>query len=201
VRKKLTYEFVRDKFEKENYTLLSEEYIGNKAKLAYRCNKGHEHSIVWSDWQQGYRCSYCARRAKPLLEQVIKAFEEEGYILLSEEYINSKTKLYYICPNGHKHSIRWFSWQGGISCEPYCIDWTKEYKEYIRIRDGNKCLNPTCSSNSRLTIHHIDYNKKNCGPDNLITICNSCNIKANTDREWHMFWYRALLFRRYNYTY
>ena len=27
------------------------------------------------------------------------------------------------------------NWRGGISCEPYCQDWTKEYKEYIKERD------------------------------------------------------------------
>ncbi|MEA3341751.1 MAG: NUMOD3 domain-containing DNA-binding protein, partial [Chloroflexota bacterium] len=78
-------------------------------------------------------------------------------------------------------------WKGGISCEPYCQAWSdKEYKESIKQRDEYRCQNPYCyNTTKRLNIHHIDYNKKNCGPDNLITLCVGCNARANKDRECH----------------
>lgn len=90
------------------------------------------------------------------------------------------------------------NWKGGISCEPYCDVWTdKEYKESIKDRDGYKCLNPACFGNiHRLSVHHIDYNKKNCGPENLIILCTSCNSRANSEREWHESWYKAIIYRR-----
>jgi len=91
-------------------------------------------------------------------------------------------------------------WKGGISTEPYCINWTKEFKEYIKERDGYRCLNPYCyNSDDILAVHHIDYNKKNCHPSNLITVCRSCNSRANKDRDWHKAWYQAIINRRYNY--
>ena len=31
----------------------------------------------------------------------------------------------------------------------------------------------------KLCIHHIDYDKKNNNPENLITLCNSCHTKTN----------------------
>ena len=43
---------------------------------------------------------------KLTIEFVRESFEAEGYELLTEEYIGSKQKLDYICPKGHKHSIR-----------------------------------------------------------------------------------------------
>jgi hypothetical protein len=91
------------------------------------------------------------------------------------------------------------NWKGGISCEPYCEQWKdEEYKESIKERDGYICLNPECNKNSnRLSIHHIDYNKKNCHPLNLITLCVSCNSKANTNRKWHEEWYKAIISKRY----
>ena len=91
------------------------------------------------------------------------------------------------------------NWKGGISCEPYCAAWLdKEYKESIKERDGYKCLNPCCSKNSeRLCIHHINYIKKDCSPFNLITLCVSCNTKANSDREWHKAWYKIIIQKRY----
>ena len=85
----------------------------------------------------------------------------------------------------------------------YCSEWDfKEFKDLIKYRDRFVCLNPDCwGTAGRLAIHHIDYNKKNCELRNLITICTSCNSRANTDREWYTSWYQAILSRRYNYKY
>jgi hypothetical protein len=220
---KLTYDTVRESFESKGYILLSTEYVNNATKLNYKCPKGHEHSIAWNHWQEDRGCPTCAGNNKPVIEHIIRFFEKEDYTLLSTEYINARTKLDYKCPNGHENSIRWGnwnqgkrcptcknikfsgsgnpSWKGGISYEPYCPIWSdKEYKQDIRNRDGNKCLNPTCKKKDhRLHIHHINYNKKSCSPSNVITLCGSCNTTANNNREWHTAWYKALMYMRYNY--
>ncbi len=223
---KPTYEFVKTSFESEGYTLLSKEYINNRQKLDYICPKGHKHSISWSNWKQGNRCAICAKNVKFSLTFVKEQFNKEGYTLLSDNYINQKQKLYYRCKFEHEHSITfsdWYnggyrcptcyaikisgsgnpSWKGGISLEPYCDAWKdKEYKQDLRDRDGNRCLNPYCYGTDKvLAIHHVDYNKKNCHPSNLITVCNSCNKRANFDRAWHKSWYQAILRQRYNYNY
>ncbi len=222
---KFTLEQVRESFNKEDYILLSKNYINANTKLDYKCSKGHEHSIKWNDWQQGQRCAYCAGNIKLTIEQVRASFEKDNYILLSNEYVNTETKLNFRCAKGHEHSMEWHGWQrgnrcstcaninsslnqmgdknhqwqGGISFEPYCEIWRdKAYKQDIRNRDGNRCLNPACNKNgSKLHIHHIDYNKKNCNPNNLITVCNSCNSSANKDRDWHTTWYQAIIKNRY----
>ncbi len=222
---KLTIEQVSESFTKYGYKLLSKEYIGNKTKLNYQCSKYHEHSIKFNDWQQGHRCPTCAGLTKLTLDQVRYSFESTGYSLLSKEYKNSKTKLDYRCSEGHEHEITWGNWMmgcrcptcsdlnrfgsgnprwlGGVSYEPYCPIWSdNEYKKDIRLRDGNKCLNPDCWKKDKvLSVHHIDYNKKSCSPKNLITICRSCNARANFHREWHTAWYQALMYRRYKYEY
>lgn len=91
------------------------------------------------------------------------------------------------------------NWKGGIACEPYCDAWLdKDFKENIKERDGNICLNPACDGTcDRLCLHHINYNKKDCRPSNLITICISCNGKANSNRNWHKSWYKTILYNRY----
>ena len=95
-----------------------------------------------------------------------------------------------------------YNWKGGKSQEEYCVLWyDKDYKESIKIRDNYKCLNPECSSGECLHIHHINYNKKDCSPKNLITVCRSCNTKANYNRKWHKKWYQAIMYRRYGYIY
>jgi hypothetical protein len=48
-------------------------------------------------------------------------------------------------------------------------------------RDNNKCQ--LCHKVSNL-VHHIDYNKKNCKENNLITLCRGCNSKVNINRDY-----------------
>ncbi len=82
-------------------------------------------------------------------------------------------------------------WQGGISKLPYSQEWTEELKEKIRIRDHFGCQNCGMTEEEHLIVngrilpvHHIDYNKENCKEDNLITLCVSCNSRANFNREY-----------------
>lgn len=72
-----------------------------------------------------------------------------------------------------------YAWKGGISFEPYSLDWTETLRRSIRERDKYTCK--ICSkqqSNRAHDIHHIDENKKNCNPINLITLCISCHRKT-----------------------
>ena len=222
---RMSLDFIKSEFEKEGYQLLTTEYKNAHCKLDYICPNGHRHSITWYGWKYGYRCPYCYGNIKYSMDFIRSEFEKEGYQLLTAEYKGAHEKLNYVCPNGHESFITWnkwnrgqrcqvcyhirnsgpnnTSWKGGVSFEPYCPIWKdKEYKSDIKLRDGNQCLNPYCSHNDKkLVIHHIDYDKKNCAPHNLITVCRSCNARANIDREWHTSWYRKILSRRYNYKY
>jgi hypothetical protein len=82
------------------------------------------------------------------------------------------------------------SWRGGICNEPYCREFTPDFKDIIKSRDNYTCQNPDCWGMSNiLTVHHINYIKKDCEPSNLICLCNSCNSRANSDREsWQQFY-------------
>jgi len=84
------------------------------------------------------------------------------------------------------------NWHGGVSKEPYPFDFDKELKESIRKRDNYKCLlcgKPEIEDMKKLHIHHIDYDKKNLDPKNLISLCNSCHSKTVAHRE---FWKNKL---------
>lgn len=77
------------------------------------------------------------------------------------------------------------SWKGGISYEAYGREWTSELKTEIRKRDKFVCQ--VCGKNG-YDVHHIDYVKKNCIEQNLITLCRSCHAKTNFNREhWQAF--------------
>lgn len=82
-------------------------------------------------------------------------------------------------------------WKGGKSFEVYPIDWTKTLRKSIRERDKYTCQ--LCSeqqTDEAFIVHHIDYNKLNCSPDNLITLCRKCHAKTNQNRDyWIKYFY------------
>lgn len=118
--KKYTFEFIKNNFKKYGYELLENSYTNAHQKLRYKCPKGHKHNITWNHWQQGHRCPYCDGQSKPTIEFIKAEFKKEGYTLLTKKYINSQQKLEYICPKGHKHSIRWSNWKNGKARCIYC---------------------------------------------------------------------------------
>ena len=69
------------------------------------------------------------------------------------------------------------SWKGGLSFEPYSVDWTKTLKRAVKERDHYICQ--ICEIQDDLVVHHIDCNKKNCDMNNLITICRKCHSKIH----------------------
>lgn len=89
------------------------------------------------------------------------------------------------------------SWNGGSSFEPYCHKFNEKLKERIRDRDNRTCQGCGVKENgTKLSIHHIHYDKENCYPD-LIAVCRSCNSKANSIRNWYEIYYmRKLLFNK-----
>ena len=75
-------------------------------------------------------------------------------------------------------------WQGGITKKKYTVDWTNKLRISIRERDCYQCK--ICGENQgdkAFPVHHIDYNKENCDPKNLITLCVSCHAKTNVNRD------------------
>jgi hypothetical protein len=91
------------------------------------------------------------------------------------------------------------NWKNGISYEPYpAIFVDKRFKAGIKERDNFTCQNPECpKTDSVLVIHHIDYVKSNCEPENLITLCNNCNSKANANREFWQAGYSEIIRLKY----
>jgi len=101
--------------------------------------------------------------------------------------VSSKTKLKisenHADVSGNKNP----RWNGGSSLEVYPSIFNKILKALIRERDNHICqeCGKTEQENGRkLAVHHIDYKKKNCNEDNLISLCHSCHNKTNTDRPY-----------------
>ena len=53
-----------------------------------------------------------------------------------------------------------------------------KYTRTKEVRERNKLA----SIGHKLDVHHINYDKKNCSSDNLISLCHSCHLKTNYNR-------------------
>lgn len=86
------------------------------------------------------------------------------------------------------------NWLGGKSFELYGLDFDKQHKQAIRYKDNYRCqhcfrheseLRTTTNKPYKLAIHHIDYDKKNNKPENLISLCRPCHAQTNYKRnDW-----------------
>ena len=83
---------------------------------------------------------------------------------------------------GEKH----YNWQGGKSFETYGLEFNDELREKIRERDDKTCQECKYTEKQlgyNLGVHHIDYDKKNNNPNNLISLCRNCHGKTNYNRQ------------------
>jgi len=79
-----------------------------------------------------------------------------------------------------------WNWKGGMSFKSYSANWTEDLKRAIRKRDKYTCQ--LRGGEPAICVHHIDYDKQNCNPDNLITLCRKCHAKTNFNREyWELY--------------
>lgn len=84
----------------------------------------------------------------------------------------------------------------GLSNLPYPLEFNEDLKLEIRTRDEFECQNCDMTEEEHLTVwgivlivHHIDYNKQNYEKENLTSLCNQCNVRANYNRNyWEQFY-------------
>lgn len=106
----------------------------------------------------------------------------EKHYLWGKHLPESHKKNVSIATSGEKNHC----WQGGKSFETYGLEFNNILKDKIRERDNFTCQECNYSEdklNYKLSIHHIDYDKKNNDPNNLISLCKSCHLKTNFNRD------------------
>ena len=207
--RKLTYEFIKEYIESFGYKLLSEEYINSRTKLQLQCPNGHIFKMTYSSFQQGTRCKTCWHKNsseyfKFTYGYVKEYIENEGYKLLSTEYINANSYVEVECPKGNKFKTKFGSFKSGHRCrECYFIyennKTTTHSYEYIKnkmLSEGYKLLSEEyINAHTKLQVQcpygHIFEQKYNSfqqgyrcpycneskGEKEIRTILNSLNIE------------------------
>jgi hypothetical protein len=86
------------------------------------------------------------------------------------------------------------AWKGGISFEPYCPKFTREFKERVRVFFGYRCMMPGCNhtwqnGEPKLAVHHVNFRKDSCCAEDVIPLfvplCpGGCHSKTNFNRDY-----------------
>lgn len=146
-------------------------------------------------WNGGNRIVFC--------DNCQRAVERTPYRVRVNKHFFCNRKCLGAWQSKHQRGSNNSRWKGGISKEPYCHIWNTAFKNEIRERDNNICqfcgATKNCLGNKEIAmaVHHVDYNKKNCGSENLITLCTLCNSRANKNRDWWGSWFKAKMLHNY----
>lgn len=161
------------------------KYI-DKEYYCLKCKNKGERNFSWDGGEKELVCDGCGH---------ITVVRNNRYVSVkarAEKYYCSKCYHSY-CSIGEQNS----NWRGGTSFEPYPTKWKEQLKEAIRERDGHECQlcgKNQCDMEYKLDVHHIDYDKENLDPYNLLSLCRSCHTKTNFHREgWLMLFNEKVL--------
>lgn len=159
--------------------------LAKKGKSSW--NKGKKLS---EEQKQKLAASHIGKKlTKESIEKRTRTRKENGY-RHSEE---TRLKMCLSAKGERNHN-----WLNGKSFEPYGLEFNEDLKEVIRNRDRRKCQiceKTELENQNKLHIHHIDYNKQNNNPNNLITLCPRCHAKTNHKREYWVDYFRGLLWQ------
>jgi hypothetical protein len=151
-------------------------------------------------WNLGKKCKPHTKEWKEFMSKRLKGVSRplEVRLKISKSHFGIKhteaTKNKLKQYRGERAS----GWKGGITDMPYADDWTKTLKRSIRERDNYTCgiCKRKQDKGDKITfhVHHIDYNKLNCNPINLITLCITCHTKTNHRRSyWETYFFNNKL--------
>jgi hypothetical protein len=155
-----------------------------------RSKRGEYVGEIAPNYRGGNICIKCEQCGEKV---TAPPYREESVKFCSVECANMARVGKYCGPNSP-------SWRGGISYFPYAHDFGSKLKERIRSRDGDMCW--LCGRTRReegknMMVHHIDYDKMNTDPMNLISLCNSCHSKTNFNRDYWRNRFQRIMLERF----
>lgn len=160
--------------------------LGKKYTLAHRkaISNSLKGRIMTKKWKENLSKAHIGQKS----HRKGLSYKKE-YGIENAELLQEKLSVAHI---GIQAKEKHPNWRGGTSFEPYGIGFNKQLKEQIRKRDNHRCqqcfrredeLRTKKNNPYKLIIHHIDYDKQNNDPENLISLCATCHGQTNFERE------------------
>jgi len=146
-----------------------------KSREGYRHSEDTKRKIRKTNSGKCYSPQTCFKKGHKTLKGIEKGQFKKGQNIGHIPYGGFETRF----KNGILHP----NWKNGSSFEPYGLEFNKKLREEIRKRDNHICQRCGIKENGeKLAVHHIDFNKKNSVPENLISLCNSCHSFITTNK-------------------
>lgn len=161
-------------------------FYGKEHSEAFKSNRSEEYKGKFlGDKSASYGIPKTKETKLKISKSVKENYETNPKL---KQYLSEiqKTKMGILAPN----------WNNGSSFEPYGIEFNKEFKQFIYERDNYTCQCPDCEHKTNiLDAHHVDYDKKNNIPKNIITLCRSCHTKTNgkNNRQYWTEYYKNIM--------
>jgi len=114
--KKKSFEFIKQYFQDNLCELLETEYVNGRTKMKYKCSQNHIVNTTYNSFMTGRRCNICSNNQKYSFEYINKYYIKNDCKLLETEYINSNTKMKYLCKYGHVRNTTFSSFAAGKRC-------------------------------------------------------------------------------------
>jgi hypothetical protein len=109
---------VKEKAEQRLGKCLETEYISNKHKMLFECEKGHRWKAGWGDvLSKNSWCKVCSKHSSDVIETLQEYANSRGGKLISATYINGKTPVEWECEKGHHWTT---CWEGVKKQESWC---------------------------------------------------------------------------------
>ena len=107
VRKRLSYEYIKEEFKKRGLILLTLTYKNSAQLLEYTCTKHLDKGILkgsWTNIRNQIGCGYCGseeggKKQRKGYQEIQQLFKSKGLTLLTteDEYLGTKNTVHYFC--------------------------------------------------------------------------------------------------------
>lgn len=127
-----TIDDIKTKLKEIGFILVSDKYKSMKESITIQCNKGHTFNRILSNFLISPMCPECRQidNNQKVYERIRKYCDDNGFVLLSQIYLNQYSKLELQCSKEHIFFKDWKTIQKqGIVCPICSSESRKGYKK------------------------------------------------------------------------
>jgi len=173
------------------YSAAYKQNISTKARIRFKNKANHpafgnkrpdlvllnKERIGLPTWNKGLKTGFLGSAMTKIKHSINAKKRNFGKINCGKHPSEATKKKMGIARIGEKN----VSWKGGVSFLSYPREFNIVLKNQIRQRDGfhcQECFRHQSELKRALSIHHIDFDKNNILPENLISLCNACHSQT-----------------------
>jgi len=161
--------------------LISDSVETATEDMEFECNAHGIFKKTWNEIKNGAYCTICGRtkgneNRKRSIDEVKQGFENRGYLLLTDTYIDNETKMPYKCYKHIKAETQFIAW-GGIVSGKGCKHCARE----SRIKKQTKSHSVFLSEIESLHGNKLSVTSKYVNSKTKVKVfCNDCNSQFSS---------------------